>query len=78
MGGHLLHENTFTFPVHSIPSTVLLQERKRGARGWSYPRSQVSPWDGPPSVGSWLHAGKNSRVSHSKVKEGLFREIHTL
>ena len=31
----------------------------------------------PPSVGSWLHTGKNSRVSHSKVKEGLFREINT-
>ena len=31
----------------------------------------------PPSVGSWLRAGKNSRASHSKVKEGLFREIHT-
>ena len=30
-----------------------------------------------PSVGSWLHAGKNSRASHSKVKEGLCREIHT-
>ena len=27
----------------------------------------------PPSVGSWLCAGKNSRVSHSTVKEGLFR-----
>ena len=32
----------------------------------------------PPSVGYWLHAGKNSRVSHSKVKEGLFREQKTL
>ena len=30
-----------------------------------------------PSVGSWLHAGKNSRASHSKVKEGLFREKRT-
>ena len=29
----------------------------------------------PPSVSSWLHAGKNSRVSHSTVKEGLFKEI---
>ena len=26
-----------------------------------------------PSVG-WLHAGKNSRVSHSREKEDLFRE----
>ena len=29
----------------------------------------------PPSVGSWLHAGKNSRASQSK--EGLLREIHS-
>ena len=27
-----------------------------------------------PIVGCWLRTGKNSRVSHSKVKEGLFRE----
>ena len=27
-----------------------------------------------PIVGCWLCIGKNSRVSHSKVKEGLFRE----
>lgn len=27
-----------------------------------------------PSVGSQLHMGENSRVSHSKAKEGLFRE----
>ena len=37
----------------------------------------MSPWDGPPSEGPWLHAGMNSRMSHSKVKAGLFREIHT-
>ena len=30
----------------------------------------------PPSVGSGLHARKNSRLSHGK-EEGLFREIHT-
>ena len=47
-------------------------------RGWSCPRSQVSPWDGPPSEGAWICTGKNSRVSSSKVKAGLFREIHTL
>ena len=29
------------------------------------------------SVGSWLPVGKNSRVNHSKVKAGLFRDIHT-
>lgn len=28
----------------------------------------------PPSVGPWLCAGRNSGVSHSRVKEGLFRE----
>ena len=27
-----------------------------------------------PSTGSWLHAGKNSRVSRGREKEGLFRE----
>ena len=31
----------------------------------------------PPSVGSWLRPGKNSRANHSKEKEGLFRKIHT-
>ena len=32
-----------------------------------------------PSVGSWLHSGKNSRVSPSKEKEGLFRkEAHSV
>ena len=31
-----------------------------------------------PNVGSWLHIEKNSRASYSKVKEHLFREIHTL
>ena len=33
---------------------------------------------GRPNVGSWPHTGKNSRVSHRKVKEGLFWEISTL
>ena len=33
---------------------------------------------GLPNVGSWPHTGKNSRVSHRKVKEGLFWEISTL
>ena len=28
----------------------------------------------PPSVGSWFLTGKNSRASHSEVKEGLLRE----
>ena len=52
-------------------------EKKREAGGWSRPRSQASPWDGPPSVGYWLRAGKNSRARRSKGKEGLFRGIHT-
>ena len=32
----------------------------------------MSPWDGPPSKGPWLHAGKNSLASQSEVKAGLF------
>jgi len=36
--------------------------------------SQVMSLGWLPSVGSWLHTGEDSRVSHSKVKEGLFRE----
>ena len=31
----------------------------------------------PSGVSSSLHAGKDSRASHSKVKEGLSREMHT-
>jgi len=37
-------------------------------RGWLCPRSQVSPWDGPPIEGPWLHAGKNLRTSYRKMK----------
>ena len=36
--------------------------------------SQVMSLGWLPSVGSWLHTGEDSRGSHSKVKEGLFRE----
>lgn len=33
----------------------------------------------PPDVGSWLHAGNNSSVSHGNVKEDLFKEVtHSL
>lgn len=49
---------------------------KGSMRGWSHPRSWVSPWDKEPSEGPWLHVGKNSRMSHGKGKAGLFREIH--
>ena len=38
--------------------------------------SQASPWDGLSSMDRELHTGKNSRVTHSKVKAGLFREMH--
>ena len=33
----------------------------------------------PPSVGFWLHTGKNSTASHSKEKEGQFmKEAHSI
>ena len=38
--------------------------------------SGVSPWDRPPREGPCLCARKNSRVSSSKVKAGVFRETH--
>ena len=47
-------------------------------RGCSHPRSCLNPWDSHQGGGSWLHPRKNSRASYSKVKEHLFREIHTL
>ena len=40
-------------------------------------RSWVRPWDWLSSGGLSLHTGKNSRASHSKVKQGLFKaETH--
>ena len=61
--------------LHILPTPVA---GKKVGREWMV-TSQVSAeslgW--LPSVGSWLPAGKNSRVSYSKVKEGLFRELHT-
>lgn len=33
--------------------------------------SSVRSWDSCQSEGSWVPAGKNSRASHSEVKEGL-------
>ena len=56
--------------------TLELLQEKQGMRGWSCPRSQAGLWDGPPSEAPWLHEGKNLRVSHSKVKAGVIREIH--
>ena len=38
----------------------------------------MNPYHWPPSEDPWLCTGKNSKASHSKVKAGLFREIHTL
>ena len=37
-------------------------------------RVTSEPLGWSPSVDSWLCPGKNSRVSHSKVKESLFKE----
>ena len=37
----------------------------------------VTSLERPPSMGRWLRTGKNSRASHSKLKEGFFREIHS-
>ena len=50
----------------------LLQGREWFNRGWSDPRSKSLGW--MPSMCSWHLAGKNSMLSHSKEKEGLFRE----
>ena len=49
----------------------------RKENGWGGCSSQISgeSLGCLPRVGFWLHAGKNSRSSHSKVKAGLFREI---
>ena len=44
-----------------------------GTGGWSCPRSQVSSWDGLPSEGPWLLAGKNSRGSYRRVRADLLR-----
>ena len=32
------------------------------------------PLGQPPSIGSWIHTGKNSRARHNEVKDGLLRE----
>ena len=55
----------------------MLQERECGYTGWLCPRSQVSPWDCHQVWVLGFHAGKNSRLSHIKEKEGLFWEICT-
>lgn len=53
--------------------------RKQGLRGWSCPKSQLNHWIKPSSEGPWLHSGKNSRMSHDKVKAGLIqRDTHSI
>ena len=42
----------------------------------SQPGTHVSPQDRSSSEGPWLCPGKNARVSQSKVKASLFREMH--
>ena len=59
---------TITAEPHCCP--------RLGPREWSRPRSPATSWDGPPSECPRLCAGKNSRASPSKVKAGLFREMH--
>lgn len=51
---------------------ILLLQEKGTREDGHIPRSQASPWGGPPSEGPWLHAGKNSLASRSGVKAGLF------
>ena len=61
---------------YEIPSWSLqkmLQEREV-----SRPGTHRSHWDRPlPSEGPQLHAGKNSRASHSKVRQ-VYLERDTL
>lgn len=52
----------------------MIQENMWGER-MAMPQVPGESW-APPGVGPWLHAGKNSRASHSWVKVS-FREIHT-
>lgn len=52
-----------------------MQERKWGAGRWSRLRSQASPWDG--NWYGFLASFRKEFKSHSKVKDGLFRKIHT-
>ena len=52
-----------------------MQERKLGAGRWSLLRSQASPWDG--TWYGFLASLRKEFKSHSKVKDGLFRKIHT-
>ena len=56
---------------------VVLQEREMGHERMITSRVIFRPLGQLLSVSSWLCAGKNSRGSHSKVKEDLFREKHT-
>ena len=53
---------------------ILLQETVVGYERMVTPQVTSKSLGQPPSVGSWLYTRKNSSLSHSKVKEGLFRE----
>ena len=56
---------------------VVLQERETGHERMVTSQVTSRPLGQLLRVSSWLCTGKNSRVSHSKVKEDLFREKHT-
>ena len=53
---------------------ILLQETVVGYERMVTSQVTYKSLGQPSSVGSWLYTGKNSSLSHSKVKEGLFRE----
>ena len=56
---------------------VVLQEREMGHERMVTSQVTSRPLGQLLRVSSWLCTGKNSRVSHSKVKDTLFREKHT-
>ena len=57
--------------VEDCRKVKMMQEKET-----SPPGTCPSPWDRLQIEGPWLHAGKNSRMSPSRVKAGLLREIH--
>ena len=64
--------------LEDVRGSVVIVAGKRVGRGRMFTSQVTSESLGRlPGVGSWLCAGKNSRASHSKVEEGLFREMHT-
>ena len=67
----ILSCNITSIQFHSVAGKRVVLERTITSQVTSESLGQ------PPSVGSCLCAGKNSRASHDKVKKGLFREKHT-